>query len=59
MFGRVDRGDLLVELLQRCDVGNRDQVRTAEASALVLDPALLVGAFLAGDAVEGVEADPP
>ncbi|WP_329537374.1 hypothetical protein OG568_54090 (plasmid) [Streptomyces sp. NBC_01450] len=59
VLGCVDRGDLLVQFAQRGNVGDQDEVRAPEASALVFDTTLLVGAFLAGDAVEGVEADLP
>lgn len=53
---RLDLLDRGVQLGQRVDVGDRDQVRAAEPAALVLDATLLVAAFLAGPAVEGVEA---
>ncbi|MEU8927425.1 hypothetical protein AB0D10_42025 [Kitasatospora sp. NPDC048545] len=56
---RLDPLDPLVQVRQRVDLGNRDQMRSAEAPALVLDTALLVGALLAGPAVERVEADLP
>ncbi|WP_143076760.1 hypothetical protein [Streptomyces sp. MUSC 14] len=59
VLARVDLGDLRVQLFQRGDLGNRDQVGATKAAALVLDPALLVGAVLARNAVEGVEAEPP
>jgi hypothetical protein len=52
VLGRVDLGDLRVQLFQRGDLGNRNQVRAAETAALVLDPALLMGAVLARDAVK-------
>ncbi|MFJ4411975.1 hypothetical protein [Streptomyces sp. NPDC088910] len=52
----VDLGDPLVQLGERGDVGNGDQVGAAEPAALLFHPALLVGAFLTGDAVERVEA---
>ncbi|MER8034929.1 hypothetical protein [Streptomyces hydrogenans] len=48
----LDLLDPRVQIGQRVDVGDRDQVRAAEPAALVLDPALLVGALDAGPAVE-------
>ncbi|MFB6878371.1 hypothetical protein [Streptomyces sp. NPDC056323] len=59
VLGDLDLFDLLVQLGERVDLGDRNQVRPAEAPALVLDAALLVGALDAGAAVEGVESDLP
>lgn len=53
----IDQGDAGVQFLQRGDVGDRDQVGPAEAAALLFDSALLVGAFLTRDAVEGIESE--
>lgn len=49
----VERGEVLVELRERRN--EWDEVGAAEAAALALDPALLMGAFDAGAAVEGIE----
>ena len=59
VLGDLDLLDALVQLRQGVDLGNGDQVVAAEASALVLDAALLVGALDARPAVERVEADLP
>ncbi|ROV64561.1 MULTISPECIES: hypothetical protein [Streptomyces] len=59
VLGHLDLLDLLVQFRERVDLGDRDQVRAAEPSALVLDAALLMGALDAGPAVEGVEPDLP
>jgi hypothetical protein len=56
---RVDLPQPVVQGLQRDDVGNRDQMSAAEPAAFLFDPALLVGALLARDAVERVEPDLP
>ncbi|MFE6498155.1 hypothetical protein [Streptomyces sp. NPDC057748] len=59
VLGQIDRGQALVQLGQRLDLGRRDQVLAAKPPALVLDPALLMGAFLARGAVERRERDLP
>ncbi|WP_217133753.1 hypothetical protein [Streptomyces sp. AC558_RSS880] len=56
---RVDFPQPFVQGLQRGDVRNGDQMRAPEPAALLLGPALLMGAFLARDAVERVEPEPP
>jgi hypothetical protein len=56
VIGGVGSLQLLVELADGGDHRDRDQVPAAEAAALTLHPTLLVGAALAGQAEERVEA---
>jgi hypothetical protein len=56
VIGGVGGLQLLVELTDGGDHGDGDQVPSAEAAALTLHPTLLVGAALAGQAEERVEA---
>ncbi|MCT2544071.1 hypothetical protein N0O83_14690 [Streptomyces atratus] len=51
--------DHLVQLGERGDLGDRDEVVAAEVADLPLDAALLVGAFDAWAAVEALDADLP
>lgn len=55
----VDRGQALVQLRQRVHLRRRDQMLAAEPAALVLHPALLMGAVLTRRAVERGELDLP
>ena len=51
----VALGHQLVQLGQGGDLGHRDHVAPAEPADLAFDPALLMGAVLAGQAEEGLE----
>ena len=53
---RVAPGEVGVQLSQGLDLGHGDGVVAAEPASLALDPALLVGPFDTGPAVEHVEA---
>src|SRR4030095_14409934 len=55
VIGHVGGLQVLVELTDRDDHGDGDQVPAAEAAALTLHPTLLVGALQAGLAEERVE----
>lgn len=58
VFGRVDGRQPLIELRQGLHPRRRDQMLAAEPAALVLHPALLMGAFPTRRAVERREAVP-
>ncbi len=59
VVGKIGGSDQLIQPGQRGDPRNRHQVTATEPADLTLDAALLMRAFLAGDAEEPVETGGP